>query len=110
MPIATVEKVRALTQDLGTQARLAELLGVSRSRVTRWLQGDGIDPLNAEQIDLLEVVMASLLRLYEPDAALAWLLGVNPYLGDRQPIWFIRKRRFEEVLDAIRASRAGSFA
>ena len=110
MPIETAAKVEALRVDFKTQAALADLLGVSRSQITRWLRGAGIDPLNAEKVDLLELVWSNLLRLYEPDAARAWLFGVNPHLGDRRPIDAIRGGRTEELMRAIRAERAGSFA
>lgn len=110
MPVATLVKIRALKKDLGTQSRLAELLGVSRSRVTRWLDGEGIDDTNADRIDQLELVMAMAFRTYEPEAVRAWLTGLNPLLGYRQPIWFIRQGRFEEVVAALRQERAGSYA
>ena len=110
MAVATAVKVEALRQDLGSGSAVADLLGVSRSRVTRWLKGEGIDPVNAERVDLLELVWASLLRLYEPEAARAWLLGINPHLGDRRPIDLIRAGRTEELIGAIRAERAESFA
>jgi uncharacterized protein (DUF2384 family) len=55
-------------------------------------------------------VLASLLRLYEPEAARAWLCGLNPTLGDRRPIDLIRAGKTEEVLRAIRAERVDSFA
>jgi hypothetical protein len=110
VPVATAVKVEALSVDLGSQRRLAELLEVSPAQVSRWLRGQGIDESNAERVDLLELVMSSLLRLYEPQAAREWLLGLNPHLGDRQPITLLRNGRFEEVLGAIRAERAGSFA
>jgi uncharacterized protein (DUF2384 family) len=110
MPVATAAKVEALTVDFKTQAALADLLGVSRSRVTRWLKGAGIDPLNAERVDLLELVWSSLLRIYEPDAARAWLFGLNPQLGDRRPIDLIRAGKAEQLMRAIRAERAESFA
>ena len=110
MPVATDTKVRALKQDLKTQAAVADLLGVSRSRVTRWLKGEGIDPVNAERIDLLELVFANLQRIYEADAARAWLLGINPHLGDRRPIDLVRAGRAEELRRASRAERADSFA
>lgn len=110
MPVSTADKVQALTVDFHSAARVADMLGVSRSRVTRWLRGAGIDPENAEKVDLLELVWSNLLRLYEPDAALAWLFGLNPHLGDRRPIDLIRQGRAEELLGAIRAERAGSFA
>jgi transcriptional regulator with XRE-family HTH domain len=109
MPVATQKKVEALTHDFGSQRRLAGLLGVSPSRVTRWLRGEGIDIDNAERVDALEHVMASLLRLYEGKAAEAWLVGLNPRLGAR-PIDLIRAGRASELLRAISAERAGSYA
>jgi uncharacterized protein (DUF2384 family) len=110
MPIATADKVRALSKDLGSQRKLAELLDVSPAQVTRWIKGGGIDLLNADRVDLLELVMSQLLRLYSPRAASLWLVGLNPHLGDRRPIDLIRRGRSIEVLDAIAASRAGSYA
>lgn len=110
MAVATAAKLEALIRDLKSGAAVADLLGVSRSRVTRWLQGAGIDPLNAERIDLLELVWSRLLRIYEPDAARAWLLGMNPSIGDRRPIDLVRTGRAEELMRAIRAERADSFA
>jgi uncharacterized protein (DUF2384 family) len=110
VPVATAAKVEALSVDFRSQAALAEILGVSRSRVTRWLKGAGIDPLNAEKVDLLELVWSNLLRVYEPEAARSWLWGVNPLLGDRRPIDLVRAGRAEELMRAIRAERADSFA
>jgi transcriptional regulator with XRE-family HTH domain len=110
MPVATAKKIEALRADFRSAAQLADLLGVSRSQVTRWLQGSGIDPLNAEKVDLLELVWSNLLRLYDRDAARAWLVGLNPLLGDRRPIDLIRLGRTEELMRAIRAERADSFA
>jgi uncharacterized protein (DUF2384 family) len=110
MPVATAAKVDALRIDVGSAARLADMLGVSRAQVTRWLRGSGIDPLNAEKVDLLELVWSNLLRLYEREAALAWLFGLNPFLGDRRPIDLIRAGRTEELMRAIRAERSDVFA
>jgi uncharacterized protein (DUF2384 family) len=110
MPVATARKIEALRTDFRTGARLADMLGVSRSQVTRWLRGAGIDPLNAEKVDLLDLVWSNLLRLYARDAALAWLFGVNPRLGDRRPIDLVRAGRAEELVRAIRAERSDSFA
>lgn len=110
MPLATARKVEALRADFRSSARLADMLGVSRSQVTRWLRGAGIDPLNAERVDLLDLVWSALLRVYERDTALSWLFGVNPRLGDRRPIDLVRAGRAEELMRAIRAERADSFA
>jgi uncharacterized protein (DUF2384 family) len=110
MPVATAAKVQALAVDFRSQAALADMLGVSRSRVTRWLKGAGFDPLNAERVDLLELVWSNLLRIYTPEGARAWLWGVNPNLGDRRPIDVVRAGHAEELMRAIRAERADSFA
>ncbi len=110
MPVATAVKVKALSEDLGSQRKLAELLEVSPAQVTRWLKGQGIDALNADRLDLLEVVMSQLLRLYTPEVAAMWLRGLNPHLRDRRPIDLIRRGQTFEVLDAIQAARAGSYA
>ena len=110
VPVATAEKITALSHDLGSQRRLAELLGVSPAQVTRWRRGGGIDLQNAERVDLLELVVASLLRLYPAEAAEQWLLGVNPHLGDRRPVDLVRAGRAQELLGALSAERAGGFA
>ena len=78
--------------------------------MTRWLRGAGIDPVNAEKVDLLELVRSNLLRIYDRDAALSWLFGLNPILGDRRPVDLIRMGRTEELMRAIRAERSDSFA
>ncbi|MBS1843977.1 MAG: hypothetical protein JST53_06100 [Actinobacteria bacterium] len=110
MPVAIATKISALSEDLGSQRRVAELLGVSPAQVTRWRKGGGIDLVNAEKVDLLELVLSSLLRLHPADAAERWLLGVNPRLGDRRPIDLVRHGRSQELLAAIADERAGGYA
>jgi uncharacterized protein (DUF2384 family) len=60
-------------------------------------------------VDLLELVWSSVLRIYDQDAALAWLFGVNPLLGDRRPVDLIRQGRTEELMRAVRAERSDTF-
>ena len=110
MPVATAEKVRALSQDFGSQRKLAELLDVDPAQVTRWIKGKGIDAINADRVDALEIVMSQLLRLYTPEVASSWLRGLNPHLRDRRPVDLIRRGRAVEVLDAIAQERADSYA
>lgn len=110
MPVSTAEKVSALSTDFHSQRHLADLLGVSPAQVTRWRRGRGIDELNARRVDLLELVMSSLLRVYTPEATELWLHGVNPHLGERRPIDLIRAGRASDLLDAITQEHAGSFA
>ena len=110
MPVATALKVRALSEDFRSQRRLAELLDVSPAQITRWQRGQGIDAVNAERVDLLELVMSHLLRLYPLELAESWLTALNPQLADRRPIDLVRAGRTRELLEAISAERAGSYA
>jgi uncharacterized protein (DUF2384 family) len=110
VPVATALKVEALARDFRSQRRLADALGVSPAQISRWKQGRGIDPDNAERLDLLELVMSFLLRLYEPATADKWLFGVNPLLRDRRPIDVVRSGEAEQLLAALRQERADSFA
>lgn len=110
MAVSISEKVVALSEDFHSQRRLAELLGVSPAQVTRWRRGQGIDEINAQRVDLLELVMSNLLRLYPAEVAERWLDGANPHLRGHRPIDLIRAGRTRELLDAIDQERAGSFA
>lgn len=109
MAVPTQQKVTALVRDFGSE-HLAEMLDVDPAQVERWRRGEAIDEIDAERIDLLELVMAHLLRLYPVENAQRWLVGLNPNLGDRRPVDLIRRRRTRAVLDAIGNERAGSFA
>jgi transcriptional regulator with XRE-family HTH domain len=110
MPVATAAKVEALAADFRSQRRLADALGVSPAQVSRWKRGQGIDPVNAERLDLLELAFSALLRLYEPETAERWLYGRNPHLRNRRPIDLIRLGETPELLAALRQERAGSYA
>ena len=110
MPVSAAAKVEALSVDFGSQRRLADALGVSPAQVSRGTRGQGIDPENAERLDLLEVAMSFLLRLYDPETAERWLFGANPLLRNRRPIDLIRLGRTAELLAALRQERAGSYA
>ena len=110
MPVSTTDKITALTRDFRSQSRLAEVLDVSPAQITRWRDGKGIDDADASRVDLLELTMANLMRLYSPEAVEDWLLGVHPHLGDRRPVDLIRRGRTCELLDVIELERAGSYA
>ncbi|HEY3105186.1 MAG TPA: helix-turn-helix domain-containing protein [Gaiellaceae bacterium] len=110
MPVEPAVKVEALSRDFRSQRRLADALGVSPAQVSRWKRGQGIDPENAERLDLLELVMSALLRMYEPEAAEAWLFGLNPHLRNRRPIDVVRMGQTTELVTALRQENAGSYA
>ena len=109
MPVPTREKLKAITKDLGSQARVARALGVSPSRVSRWLKTEDPDPENRVKLEGLEFVLSFLLSFLHPDTAVAWLNGHNGFLNNFRPIEYLARGRVGEVIDAARAFKAGSF-
>jgi uncharacterized protein (DUF2384 family) len=110
MPVETRSRVRALVEDLGGRAEVARALGVHRSRVTRWLEDEDPDPANTSKVEAFEFVLARLLKVYPRNTALKWLTGYNANLGDRRPVDMLSAGRVSEVIGAIDAEDAGSFA
>lgn len=110
MPVAVREKVRAVSRDLGGQAKLARLIGVSPSRVSRWLHTEEPDLENRRKIEGVEFVLSRLLTTMEPETALKWLHGFNAHLGNRRPIDLLAVGRVAQVLEAIQAEETGAYA
>lgn len=110
MPVSLTRKVEALRQEFGSATRLANALGVSRSQLRRWTKGAALSPVNASKVERLERVWSSLRRLYDREAAVAWLFGINPLLGDRRPIDTFQAGRAEELLRVISAEYADTYA
>lgn len=111
MPVPVRERVSALVEDAGNQAAVARLIGVDRSRVTRWLTtGQQPDADNRRTIDALEFVLARLRSRYHAATAFKWLEGVNPHLAGARPIDLLRGGRVSEVIAALEADETGSFA
>ncbi|MDQ3937341.1 MAG: hypothetical protein M3253_01530 [Chloroflexota bacterium] len=111
MPVAVRDRVSALVEDAGNQASVARLLGVDRSRVTRWLRTDQQpDADNRRAIDALEFVLSRLRSRYSSQTAFKWLEGVNPQLAGARPIDLLRHGRVSEVVAALEADETGSFA
>lgn len=110
MPVTLTRKLEAVVHDLGSQARVARLLGVSPSRVSRWLKkGEDPDPENRRKVEGLEFVLTRLLSFMYPETAVKWLHGMNPFLSNFRPIDYLAQARVTEVLAAVDATEAGSF-
>ena len=111
MPVPIQDKLKAVVADLGSQARVARALGVSPSRVSRWLKlGEEPDQENRRKLEGLEFVLARLLSFMHPDAAVAWLHGHNPFIRNWRPIDYLARGQIRDVLGALDATQAGSFA
>jgi hypothetical protein len=110
VPVPIRERISALVDDAGNRSRLANLLGVDRSRVTRWLAAEEPDEANRRAIDAIEFALERLTTRYRLETAFKWLEGVNPHLRGGRPIDLLRDGRVAEVLAAIEADEIGSYA
>lgn len=111
MPVPVTTKLRAVIGDLGSQARVARALGVSPSRISRWLkQGEEPDAENRRKLEGLEFVLARALSFMSPETAIAWLHGSEPFLNNFAPIDVLARGRVTDVLAALDGFQAGSFA
>jgi uncharacterized protein (DUF2384 family) len=107
LPLA---KLQRIVTDLGGQSAVADALGVHRSRVSRWLEGERPDPVNQARVEGLEFVLAQLGRRMPATTARKWLTGTNAHLGDRRPIDLVARNRVAEVIAAIEQTDLDSFA
>jgi transcriptional regulator with XRE-family HTH domain len=110
VPVPVRDKLRAVTSDLGSQAEVARTLGVSRSRVSRWLRDEDPDGPNRRKLEGVEFVLGRLLTVFEPATARKWLHGFNDHLGGRRPLDLLGSGRVAEVLQAIEAEETDSYA
>lgn len=93
-----------------SDSELAEELGVNRSSVARWKQGQPPQAKNREMLTYLNIVVSLLRGYLEQDVIPDWLQGVNPMLGERRPIDVLHTGRLSEVIAAIEAERSGAYA
>ncbi len=94
-----------------SDAQVAEALGVDRSQVKRWREGQTEPgPENAARIVGLDTVVELLSGYLEASSIAKWLWGMNAHLGDRRPIDLLRQGNLSEVIASIEALKSGSYA
>lgn len=103
-------KLEHVIAALGGQSAVARLLGVHRSRVSRWLAGEEPDPRNKAKLEALEFVLSRLHHTLPASTARKWLAGVNAHLGDRRPLDLLACHRVAEVVAAIEQTELDSYA
>ena len=108
-PVAAPFRYRSARRAFDSDADMAQTLGVHRSNITRWKQGE-TSPENAELLVALDVVVTLLTGFLEPESVPKWLQGFNAPLGHRQPLEMLRQGRLSEVIAAIEREKQGAFA
>ncbi len=89
---------------------MAEILGVSRSRVSRWLRNERPDREDRRKLHAVEFVVSRLRETYYPETAAKWLWGFNAHLRNARPVDLLRMGRVAEVLEAVEALESGAYA
>ncbi len=106
----TRDSARTVSAIFPSDADVARATGVSRSRVTRWKQGERAGDEGYARLAALTSVILILADVLEPETINAWLHGINANLGDQRPIDAIARGRIAAVILAAQSERTGSFA
>jgi hypothetical protein len=109
----TQAQVRAgfLIDAFGSASALADILGVSRSQPGKWRDGEEVPGPEASALIIdVDHVLARATLVWEPGVARRWLVGTEPFLGGARPIDVLRQRGSRDVVEALDAVVAGSFA
>lgn len=93
-----------------SDSELARALGVNRSQVLRWKQGQAPASETMDRLTALDTVV-QLLTGYLSDSSIPkWLNGINAHLDDRSPLFLLRAGQLGQVVGAIEAMKSGAYA
>jgi hypothetical protein len=106
------QRAKFVVDVVGGTRRTADLLHVAPSQPSRWVAGLSVPgPAQARMlVDLDHVLTHALLVWADDDVARDWLTSPNAHLDGARPIDWIRVHGTAEVVDALRAEAAGTFA
>jgi hypothetical protein len=104
-------KTANVVKQFGGPTKVARVLKVSKSQPGRWVRGDEApSPTSAKHLLDLDYALSRLEQLYEPETAQAWLSSPNAYLNGARPLDVLLAEGPADVIEAIDASVAGSYA
>ncbi len=104
-------KVARMIEMMGSGARLAGFLHVARSQPGRWARGEERpNPAAARRIKDIEYLWDRATDEMAPEDARIWLESANAHLGGATPLTVLETRGPAEVIAALDAEAAGSYA
>ena len=108
--LATIADYQRARRGFATDASLAEVLGVHRTRLAAWKRGiETPTPENARLLSHVAVTVTELGEFLDPEVIHDWLLTEQITLGGRTPAESLREGRLAEVLYAANASEHGAY-
>lgn len=103
----TTKDVVAYLDDTIGRALTAHIAGVHVRTVDRWRRGEAPRTEAERRVRFAYQVLRLLVSEDSPHTARAWLIGLNPQLGDVPPADAIRDGRLQDVMIAAHAFRSG---
>lgn len=95
----------------GSNAKLADWLGVSASSPSRWIAGKATPERElARRVIDLDFVAVRAATVWGPDAINGWLRGQNPFLGGASPLDAIAAGRTADVVAALTGEASEVYA
>ena len=106
------QRAKFVVEAVGGTRRTADLLDVSPSQPSRWISGESVPgPAQARMlVDLEHVLTHALLVWADVEVVRDWLTSTNAHLDGARPVDWIRVNGTAEVVDALRAEAAGTYA
>lgn len=92
-----------------SDSEMAELLGVHRTRIAAWKNGQAPDTENAKLLSAVAVAVGELLRFLDPEVVPDWLTTEQFDLQDRTPMEALREGHLADVLQAANATEHGAY-
>lgn len=103
----TTTDVVAYLEDTIGRGLTAHVAGVHAKTVDRWRRGETPRTDAERRLRLTYQVLRLLVSEDSPHTVRAWLIGLNPQLGDVAPADAIREGKLQDVMIAAHAFRSG---
>ena len=103
----TTRDVVEYLEDTIGRALTAHVAGVHVKTVDRWRRGEAPRTDSERRIRFTYQVLRLLVSEDSPHTVRAWLIGLNPQLGDIAPADAIREGKLQDVMIAAHAFQSG---
>lgn len=104
-------KASAVVEMAGSRAKVASILGVARTQPGQWISGREAPSTDSWQhLADLEYVMSRVALVWHPEMVMDWMGAPNAFLDGARPFDVLKLYGPGDVIAAINAESAGSYA